>query len=303
MGSLTFEHPEAFLLILLFLACLKWCRPRFESVWFPGSDRLGRIGSRRSSFKTLLKTVTFALLVTALASPVVENEIEIQRDRGYEISLILDASGSMAQNNKFGIVKEIVTRFVKARKHDKLGLTIFADFAYVAVPLTYDKASLLRLLEEVEVGIAGTRRTALYEALFMSTKLFRDSKAKNKIAILLTDGIDNAGTVPLEVAINTAKKYGIKVYTIGIGGRGDYNPYVLEKIAKETGGKFFEADTVEKLEKVYETIDALEKSEIKGNRYVKKSYYYAWPLGAALLLMLPLIFSGSVQLRVRRGGE
>ncbi|WP_300362527.1 VWA domain-containing protein [Hydrogenimonas sp.] len=303
MGSLTFEHPEAFLLILLFLACLKWCRPRFESVWFPGSDRLGRIGSRRSSFKTLLKTVTFTLLVTALASPVVENEIEIQRDRGYEISLILDASGSMAQNNKFGIVKEIVTRFVKARKHDKLGLTIFADFAYVAVPLTYDKASLLRLLEKVEVGIAGTRRTALYEALFMSTKLFRDSKAKNKIAILLTDGIDNAGTVPLEVAINTAKKYGIKVYTIGIGGRGDYNPYVLEKIAKETGGKFFEADTVEKLEKVYETIDALEKSEIKGNRYVKKSYYYAWPLGAALLLMLPLIFSGSVQLRVRRGGE
>ena len=303
MGSLTFEHPEAFLLIFLFLACLKWCRPRFESVWFPGSDRLGRIGSRRSSFKTLLKIVTFTLLVTALASPVVENEIVIQRDRGYEISLILDASGSMAQNNKFGIVKEIVTRFVKARKHDKLGLTIFADFAYVAVPLTYDKASLLRLLEKVEVGIAGTRRTALYEALFMSTKLFRDSKAKNKIAILLTDGIDNAGTVPLEVAINTAKKYGIKVYTIGIGGRGDYNPYVLEKIAKETGGKFFEADTVEKLEKVYETIDALEKSEIKGNRYVKKSYYYAWPLGAALLLMLPLIFSGSVQLRVRRGGE
>ncbi|WP_456449358.1 vWA domain-containing protein [Hydrogenimonas sp.] len=302
MDNLTFEHPAAFLLILLFLVCLRWCRPRFESIWFPGSDRLGRVGGRRSSFGTLLKTAAFVLMVTALASPVVENEIEIQRDKGYEISLILDASGSMAQNDKFGIVKDIVTRFVKARKHDKIGLTIFADFAYVAVPLTYDKASLLRLLEKVDVGIAGTRRTALYEALFMSTKLFRDSKAKNKIAILLTDGIDNAGTVPLEVAINTAKKYGIRVYTIGIGGRGDYNPYVLQKIAKETGGKFFEADTVQKLKKVYETIDALEKSEIKGNRYVKKSYYYAWPLGAGLLLTLLLVLRGSGTGVRKRGG-
>ncbi|WP_456381330.1 vWA domain-containing protein [Hydrogenimonas sp.] len=302
MDNLTFEHPAAFLLILLFLVCLRWCRPRFESIWFPGSDRLGRVGGRRSSFGTLLKTAAFVLMVMALASPVVENEIEIQRDKGYEISLILDASGSMAQNDKFGIVKDIVTRFVKARKHDKIGLTIFADFAYVAVPLTYDKASLLRLLEKVDVGIAGTRRTALYEALFMSTKLFRDSKAKNKIAILLTDGIDNAGTVPLEVAINTAKKYGIRVYTIGIGGRGDYNPYVLQKIAKETGGKFFEADTVQKLKKVYETIDALEKSEIKGNRYVKKSYYYAWPLGAGLLLTLLLVLRGSGTGVRKRGG-
>ncbi|WP_201353336.1 vWA domain-containing protein [Hydrogenimonas urashimensis] len=286
MGSFTFEHPVAFALIPLFLLCLKWCRPRYESIWFPGSDRLHTISRSRSRLHALAKTATFSLLVTALASPVVTNEIVIERQKGYEISLILDASGSMAQNNKFGIVKDIVTRFVKARKHDKIGLTIFADFAYVAVPLTYDKTSLLRLLEKVEVGIAGTRRTALYEALFMSTKLFRDSNAKNKIAILLTDGIDNAGTVPLEVAINTAKKYGIKVYTIGIGGRGDYNPYVLRKIAKETGGKFFEADTVQKLEKVYETIDRLEKSEIEGNRYVKKRYYYAWPLGTALLLIL-----------------
>jgi Ca-activated chloride channel family protein len=303
MGSFTFEHPFAFLLIVLFVLCLKWCRPRFESIWFPGSDRMARLGGGRSSLQTFLKTIAFVLLATALASPVVENEITVQRDKGYEISLILDASGSMAQNNKFGIVKEIVTRFVEARKHDKIGLTIFADFAYVAVPLTYDKASLLRLLDKVEVGIAGTRRTALYEALFMSTKLFRNSKAKNKIAILLTDGIDNAGTVPLDVAINTAKKYGIRVYTIGVGGRGDYDPYVLQRIAKETGGKFFEADTVEKLKAVYKTIDALEKSDIKGNRYVKKSYYYMWPLGGALIAMLLLAAGVRLPRFGRRGGR
>ncbi len=286
---MTFEYPLAFVGLLLYLSCAKWCRPRYESLWFPGSGRFRKIGRKRSSVRAVMKFLAFALLVTALASPVVKDEVVIESDKGYEISLILDASGSMAQNNKFGIVKEIVTRFVKARKHDKIGLTIFADFAYVAVPLTYDKGSLLRLLDKVDVGIAGTHRTALYEALFLSTKLFKDSKAKNRIAILLTDGVDNAGTVPLEVAVNTAKKYHIRVYTIGIGGRGDYNPYVLEKIAKETGGKFFEADTVKKLEAVYETIDKLEKSEIKGNRYVKKRYYFAWPLALAIVLMLYLV--------------
>ncbi|WOE69211.1 VWA domain-containing protein [Hydrogenimonas thermophila] len=296
MSGFTFEEPLSFALLILYFICNRWCKPRFESIWFPGSERLKDVSKKRTTWFNFLKFTAFFLLVTALASPVVKNEVVIQNDKGYEISLILDASGSMSQSNKFEIVKEIVTEFVKARKHDKLGLTIFADFAYVAVPLTYDKESLLRLLKKVDVGIAGTRRTALYEALFMSTKLFKDSNAKNKIAILLTDGMDNAGSVPLEVAINTAKKYGIKVYTIGIGARGDYNPYVLEKIAKDTGAKFFEADSKQKLIEIYKEIDQLEKSDIKGNKYVKKSYYYMWPLSMALLLMVVLLVG-----RKRRG--
>jgi len=296
MSGFTFEEPLAFGLLIIYFICSKWCKPRFLSLWFPGSERLKNVSIKRTTWFNFLKFLSFTLLVIALASPVVKDEVIIQNDKGYEISLILDASGSMSQSNKFEIVKEIVTDFVKARKHDKLGLTIFADFAYVAVPLTYDKESLLRLLKKVDVGIAGTRRTALYEALFMSTKLFKDSQAKNKIAILLTDGMDNAGSVPLEVAINTAKKYGIKVYTIGIGARGDYNPYVLEKIAKDTGAKFFEADSKQKLIDIYKEIDQLEKSDIKGNKYVKKSYYYMWPLSIALLLMVVLLVG-----RKRRG--
>ncbi|WP_353662722.1 VWA domain-containing protein [Hydrogenimonas sp. SS33] len=295
MNGFTFEHPAAFLLLILFFICARWCKARYESIWFPQARRYASLGGKGGTLRQLLRFLVFLLLVTALASPVVRNDVVVTNDKGYEISLILDASGSMAQNGKFDIVKRIVTRFIQERKHDKIGLTIFADFAYVAVPLTYDKKSLLRLLEKVNVGIAGTRRTALYEALFMSTKLFAHSKAKNKIAILLTDGMDNAATVPLEVAVNTAKRYGIKVYTIGIGGPGDYDPYVLEKIAKETGGRFFQADSVRKLEQVYATIDKLEKSEIKANRYVKKAYFYMWPLAAALLLMLPLVAG-------RRGG-
>ena len=165
----------------------------------------------------LLKFFTIIALTIALASPIQEDEVIVKNDKGYEISLILDASGSMQEYNKFGIVKAIVEDFIDKREHDKLALSIFADFAYVAVPLTYDKKSIKRLLSRLEVGIAGKQRTALYEALFLSSNLFKTSKSKEKIAILLTDGMDNTNTIPLDVAIKTAKKYNIKVYTVGIG--------------------------------------------------------------------------------------
>jgi len=156
--------------------------------------------------------------------------------------------------------------------------------------LTYDKKSLSDLLEKIEVGIAGTQRTALYEALFMSSKLFKSSEAKNKIAILLTDGVDNAATVPLSVAINTAKKYGIKVYVIGVGGSGDFDPEVLSRIAVATGGKFYKAGSKERIAEIYAEIDALEKSEINADKYVKKQYFYAYPLSFALLLFVMMIY-------------
>ncbi len=124
----------------------------------------------------------------------------------------------------------------------------------------------------------------------MSSKLFKASQSKHKVAILLTDGIDNANTIPLDIAIKTAKKYGIKVYVIGVGGVGDFNPEVLNKIASETGGVFYAAGTVEKLKQVYKEIDRLEKSEIKADKYVKKHYFYHYPLGAALALLMLYIY-------------
>ncbi len=289
MSGIILEYPIALIIPFIFLICLKYCKPKFLAIFFPNTDILKRAAQKRNVFLNVLKFLTILLLSISLASPIKEDEIVTNENRGYEISLILDVSGSMAQYNKFKIVKSIVSDFIKKRKNDKLALTIFADFAYVAIPLTYDKQSIQRLLDKIDVGIAGTHRTALYEALFMSTKLFKNSKAKNKIAILLTDGMDNAGTIPLDVAINTAKKYKIKVYTIGVGGRGEYNPYVLREIAKETGGKFFEADSADRLKKIYNEIDKLEKSEIKTNKFVKKSYYFQYPLFLAVLFMSILI--------------
>ncbi len=284
--NFTFEYPYLLLLTVPFLLCLKLCKPKKLALLFPNVKLLKKATRRSRLTLTLLKFFMVLLTIIALASPIKQDEIVNKEDKGYEISLILDASGSMQQNNKFGIVKAIVSQFIDQRVHDKIGLSIFADFAYVAIPLTYDKKSIKRLLSRLEVGIAGVNRTALYEALFLSSNLFKSSNAKEKIAILLTDGIDNTNTIPLDVAINTAKKYGIKVYTIGIGAPGDYNPEVLQKIAKETGGKFFSANSVQKLQEVYRTIDKLEKSEIKSNKYIKKSYYFAYPLTVAMLFLL-----------------
>ena len=290
MGSVVFEHPWWFLLPLLYLVCLKFCKPKSEALFFPGTAMLQKAVKKSRLGVQLVKFLTVLAFSTALASPVIENEVTVQNDKGYEISLIMDASGSMEENNKFGIVKNIVEDFLDKRKHDKIGLTIFADFAYVAVPLTYDKASIKRLLNRIDVGVAGKQRTALYEALFLSSNLFKDSKSKNKIAILLTDGMDNTGTIPLDVAIKTVQKYGIKVYTIGVGNPGDFNAQVLQYIAQKSGGKFFMANSVQKLKAIYETIDKLEKSEIKANKYVKKEYYFQYPLTLGLLLLAGFFF-------------
>lgn len=291
MGEWTLQYPWALGLIVLFLFCERLCRAKTQRLVFPDTALLRSLSRRSGSMQYVLKLLIFALLALALASPIKQNEVSIRNDKGYEIALILDASGSMQQMNKFDIVKGIVQDFVDKREHDKLALTLFADFAYVAMPLTYDKQSLQQLLSKINVGIAGTQRTALYEALFMSSKLFKESDAKEKIAILLTDGVDNTSQIPLDVAINSAVKHGIKVYAIGVGGRSDYNPAVLRKIAESTGGKFYEAGNVERLKRIYSEIDTLEKSEIKADKYVKKHYYYQYPLGAALVVLILFILS------------
>jgi len=290
VGNIVFEYPIVFAVALLFFVCEKYCRAKRQRLIMPNMAMLQKVAQKQSLLMNLLKFSMVALLVTALASPIKEDEVVVQNDKGYEISLLLDASGSMEQYDKFGIVKNIVLDFLKKRKHDKLGLTIFADFAYVAIPLTYDKKSIAELLEKIDVGIAGKQRTALYEALFMSSKLFKDSHSKHKIAILLTDGVDNAGTIPLDVAVKTAKKYGIKVYVIGVGGDRDVDRNVLASIAKETGGKFYMAGTAERIQEIYDEIDSLEKSEIKANKFIKKHYFYQYPLGGAVILLMMYIF-------------
>jgi len=278
-------HPEFLLLLPLFFICLKYCPQKSASLYFSNLKLLKKTSHKFSISLKILKFLIFLFIVLSLSSPVKEEKIIFSQNKGYEIALILDASGSMVEGNKFKIVKDIVKDFIKKRINDKLALSIFADFAYVAVPFTYDKKSLLHLLDLLEVGVAGNRQTALYEALYLSANLFKNSKSKNKIAILLTDGINNVDTIPLEVAIKRIKKYNIKVYTIGIGSIGDFNPLVLKTIASKSGGKFYIANSKNKLAEIYNEINKLEKSKIESKKYANYKYYYIYFLDIAIGLL------------------
>lgn len=288
-NNIVFEYPYVFLLFILYILCTYLCKNTKKSLYFSNMDML-KSASKNSFW--IEKSIKFLLIVSVLitlASPIIKDEVIVNDNKGYEISLILDASGSMLEANKFKVTKSILQEFIKQRQSDRLALSIFADFAYVAVPLTYDKKSILELLKHVEVGIAGQRQTALYEALFLSSNLYKNSKAKEKIAILLTDGYDTSNTIPLDVAIAKAKKYNIKVYTVGIGGVGDFDPNVLQEIASKTGGNFFQANTFEKLKEIYNHINSLEKSEIKTQKLIKVEYLYMYSLYVAIFMLFILL--------------
>lgn len=283
---LEFEFIYFFAFMPIIIFCLFIFPEKKLAIYFPQTGIFNNIIKKQQIFVNSLKFLIFTTLIIALASPVVVDEIIIDNNQGYEISLIIDASGSMEQQNKFSIVKNIVTDFIKQRKGDKLALSIFADFAYTVVPLTYDKKSVAKLWDSIKVGIAGTRKTALYEALFLSSSLFDNSQSKERIAILLTDGVDNAKSVSLNMAIEAAVDNKIKVYTIGIGGSGDFNPEVLKNIAQATDGKYFSASSGKEITAIYQQINKLEKSQIDIEKYNKKAYFYKYPLGLSLFLSL-----------------
>lgn len=287
--DITFVYPQAFGLLAFYFLCLFFCKERKQDFYFSNLKMLKSASSYQNYIMDILKFLIFLFIVIALANPIKKSYISIDDSMGHEISLLLDSSGSMLENDKFKITKEILSDFIDKRKTDRLSLTVFADFAYLASPLTYDKQSLQKLLSLIEVGVVGDRQTALYEALYLSSNLFKNSHSKNKIAILLTDGIDTADTIPINSAIDRVKKYGIKVYVIGIGNTGDYNSVALHKIAKETGGKFYEANTKDEISEIYDSINKLAKSEIKTNKYEKKIYFYQYPLDVAIGLLFVLI--------------
>ncbi|MBT3447141.1 VWA domain-containing protein [uncultured Candidatus Thioglobus sp.] len=281
----SFEYPYVLLLLVLAVACVLFCKEKKRAIYFPNTELLGSLTRSRQWLLNTLRLAILSLLIIGLSSPIKTQQIILDNSKGHEISLILDASGSMAHLDKFRIVKAIMVDFISKRKTDKIALSVFADFAYTVVPLTYDKKSVIKMLSNIEIGVAGKRKTALYEALFLSSKLFNNSKSKERIAILLTDGKDNTNSVPLEMAIERAKENKIKVYTVAVGDQRDYNVDILSHIANSTGAKFFSANSQKSIEDIYKQINQLEKSEININKYEKKIYYFHYPLSLALIFL------------------
>jgi Ca-activated chloride channel family protein len=300
-----FEFPKLAFVLFFYLGCEALCKMRLPSIYFPHTARFSDTTAAVSKWLWFLKWLGITMLVISLMSPVKDAQVDVKPEQGYDIALILDTSESMRaqgfdpahpQRNRFEAVQEIVGDFIKRRTSDNLGIVVFGAYSFVATPLTYDRNILAKVVEQLYIGMAG-KFTALYEALAQSVNLLHDAGAKSRIAILLTDGYNTpGGKVPLDVALDLAKKEKVRLYTIGIGAPNEFNGPLLAKIAEETGGKAYGAQTAGQLKEIYKEIDTLEKSEIETNSYSYKSYYYLYPLFIAVLSLLLYVY-----LRNKRG--
>jgi len=306
--GIYFEFPRLLFLIFFFVACETLCKMKRPSIYFPQVAQFMKRGVSGSKILFFLKWLAIVMMILALMSPVKDEPYELKPKKGHEIALIVDSSQSMQARgfdmsnpgaSRFDVVKEIVRDFIKKRKNDNMGLVVFGSYSFIASPLTYDENILSGIVAQLQIGMAG-KYTALYEALAQGVNLLKMNKSKSKIAILLTDGFSTAGKdkIPLDVAIDMAKKEGVKVYPIGIGNKGEYNSAVLMKIAKETGGVAFGAASGDELAAVYEKINELEKVEIKNETFTYLQYYYFYPLFVALLSLMFYVY-----LRNRRGSN
>lgn len=304
--GLYFEFPKIAFVIFFFVACETLCKMRLTSIYFPHLHTFAGATHASSKLLFFLKWLAIVMLIVALMSPVKDEKYELDPKEGYEIVLILDASQSMSaqgfdmsniQSNRFDVVKEIVSDFIQKRKSDNMGLIVFGEFSFIASPLTYDEHILSRIVQQLYIGVAG-KYTALNSALAQGVSLLKNTRSKSKVAILLTDGYSTKeiDKIPQEVAIEMAKKEGVKVYPIGIGLPHEYNSQALMEIAKASGGVAFGAANAKELQAVYERIDELEKSEIKNESFNYLHYFYAYPLFIGLISLMLYVY-----LRNKRG--
>jgi Ca-activated chloride channel family protein len=187
--------------------------------------------------------------------------------------------------NKFETNIALASDFVTKRQDDNMGVVIFGTFAYTASPLTYDLESLSYLLSMTNVGIAG-ESTAIGDAILQSIRTLSYGEAQNKAIILLTDGYHNAGHTSPKAAVEKAKVLGIKIYTIGLGKKSDYDISLLEHIAKESGAKSYAASSAKALQEIYNEINSLEPSPIRSENYLNQKLLIAFPLGLVFILLL-----------------
>ncbi len=305
--------------LLLLLPTLFWLWSYLKPKARPGV-RFSSVGlvTRLPEFKSAsvarhapftLRFVAVLLMVLALARPQTGYSEREIISKGIDIMLTLDLSSSMSATdlkpNRLASAKAVIDEFIKGRVNDRIGLVIFAAHGYTQCPLTLDYPILAQFLEQSHIGLIEDG-TAIGMAVATAANRMKDSTAKSRIVILLTDGVNNRGAIDPMTAAKMAKAVNVKVYTIGVGKEGVFHQTVtgpggvprrvqvqtqideklLKEIAKSTGGKFFRAEDEEALAQIYGEIDRLEKTDIKVKLYARYTDWFAWLLIPALLLML-----------------
>jgi Ca-activated chloride channel family protein len=316
LKDVTFAYPWVLYFLIIVPLMLVW-------YWFKGKQKQPSITysslsifrniafSWRERFRhvpIILRVLAVALLIIALARPQNFSSGENIYTEGIDIAMVLDISGSMLAEdlkpNRIEAAKNVIDNFIKGRTSDRIGLVIFARDSFTQCPLTVDYSVLLNLLSQVKSGMIEDG-TAIGNAIANGVNRLKDSKSKSKIIILLTDGVNNAGEVDPVFAAQIAKTFGIRIYTIGVGTKGEA-PYpvqtpfgtryqmipveidesVLRQISSITGGEYFRATDNKTLQAIYDKIDKLEKSRVEITSYRNaKELFYGW-LGAGLFLLV-----------------
>lgn len=333
---MIFAHPWLLLLLLL-LPLLAWLKGRrgqppafvYSSVQLVRSV-LNVTRSRSGGFLAALRWLALAVLIIALAQPRFATSETKVRASGIDIAVALDLSGSMASEDydfvpgqggvsRVEMAKRVLEKFIQKRPNDRIGLVAFGTQAYIAAPMTLDHDFLQQNLDRLELNSINGSQTAIGSGLIAAINRLRELKSKSKIVILMTDGQNNAGKVPPLTVAEAAKSLGVKVYTIGVGKRGqapmpgrdmfgrkgyqmipvDIDEDTLTKVAQMTGGKYYRADNAENFQKIYAEIDKLEKSEAEIKKYTQYQELFGWFLAPGLgLVLLEIVLLNTVMRRL-----
>jgi Ca-activated chloride channel family protein len=287
------EYP-LFLALLPLSLCVIYCKKNQDIFYIPKLEYIRKKSNFLNLF-TLIKIAIFILLVLSLTSPIAYDFISPSKRNGRAIVLALDTSGSMRESGfdktdktKFDILLELVSDFIDKRVDDNIGIVAFGSFAFSPSPVTYDHQSLKELLNMLEVEIAG-KNTAISDGIIQSIETLKVSNAKEKILILITDGMNNTGKSSINQAIQKAKEQNIKIYTIGLGEQKDYDYKLLTHISSQTMAKSFKAKNKDKLKEVYDEINSLYPSKLRSENYINKKALFIYPLFFALILSLWLL--------------
>lgn len=316
-----FEYPGLLWLLLLLIPVIaiyiyrevKGLRPFLVvSSIVPWQYRGGGFKKAFRHVPFILRTVALGCIILAIARPRSSSAFEKIDTEGIDIMLALDVSTSMLARDftpdRINAAKDIAIQFVAERPSDRIGVAVFAGESYTQSPLTTDRATLINLIKEIDCGIIEDG-TAIGNGLATAVARLKDSQAKSRVVILLTDGVNNAGEISPQMAAEIAKTYGIRVYTIGVGAMGTA-PYpvqtpfgielqqvevqidepLLEKIAQETDGKYFRATDNTKLLEIYGEINKMEKSKTIVDSFpLYKELFMNFALVALAALVLELL--------------
>jgi len=322
MTNVTFLNPSFFWLFLLLPLAIFWhvWKRKQQTATLKISSLQGFKGTtpfwvKLKPFLFVLRLLALSALIVAMARPrTVDISSKTKTTKGVDIVMAIDVSGSMLAKdlkpNRMEGLKVVAESFVEARPNDRIGLVVYASEAYTKTPVTSDKAVLMDAIKSIKYDNVLQDGTGIGMGLATAVNRLKESKAKSKIIILLTDGVNNAGFIEPETASDIAKEYGIKVYTIGIGTNGmaefpyaiapngqflfkmmpvEIDETLMRSIAKNTGGKYFRATSNKKLETIYDEINKLETTEIEELKFYDfDEKFRPFVILAALLLLIEI---------------